>query len=296
MPTPDTVRMLDDKYAFSQAASRLGLPVPEHHRVDDPAQLGAFDFAGHPGPFVLKSIPYDPVHRLDLTPLPRPTAGRDGGLRRRPPDSDPTRPGSSRAASTAGSSARTARSATGRVQLHCCCPSSAFQVNYAAVEKPAIARWVETFVAAHGITGQVAFDFIETADGTPYAIECNPRTHSAITLFHDHPDVARAYLEDGVPAVRPRPGARPTYWLYHELWRLLTAPAKRRTLRTILCGKDAIFAWSDPLPFLMVHHVQIPLLLLASLRTGKPWVRIDFNIGKLVEPAGRLTRCCGPCT
>ena len=44
----------------------------------------------------------------------------------------------------------------------------------------------------------------------------------------------------------------------------------------------------------MVHHVQIPSLLLENLRHGKGWMRIDFNIGKLVEAAGRLT--CASCT
>ena len=51
-------------------------------------------------------------------------------------------------------------------------------------------------------------------------------------------------------------------------------------------GADAVFDWSDPLPFLVLHHVQIPLLLWRSLLQGKDWVKIDFNIGKLVEPAG----------
>ena len=57
-------------------------------------------------------------------------------------------------------------------------------------------------------------------------------------------------------------------------------------LRTIARGKDAIFDWADPLPFLMVHHAQIPSLLLDNLRHGRGWLRIDFNIGKLVEAAG----------
>ena len=51
-------------------------------------------------------------------------------------------------------------------------------------------------------------------------------------------------------------------------------------------GKDAIFDWNDPLPFLMVHHLQIPWLLTSNLIRGKDWIRIDFNIGKLVEAAG----------
>ena len=62
------------------------------------------------------------------------------------------------------------------------------------------------------VTGQASFDFIEAADGHAYAIECNPRTHSAITMFYDHPQVAAAYLDDGHPddhAAPPAP-ARPT--------------------------------------------------------------------------------------
>lgn len=60
----------------------------------------------------------------------------------------------------------------------------------------------------------------------------------------------------------------------------------RERLRVVLQGKDAIFDRSDPTPFLLVHHLQIPLLLLGNLRRRAPWIRIDFNIGKLVEPAG----------
>ena len=106
-------------------------------------------------------------------------------------------------------------------------------------------------------------------------------------MFYDHPEVARAYLESGVAPLTPLSSSRPTYWLYHELWRLLTRPSEiAQTLSTIARGKDAIFDWSDPLPFLMVHHAQIPSLLLGHLRRGTEWHRIDFNIGKLVEPGG----------
>ena len=119
-----------------------------------------------------------------------------------------------------------------------------------------------------------------------YAIECNPRTHSAITMFYDHPGLAAAYLDPGAPAVRPTAASRPTYWIYHELWRLITGPDRGARLAVIRRGKDAIFDWNDPLPFLLEHHLQIPWLLLGNLVRGKDWIRIDFNIGKLVEPAG----------
>ena len=88
---------------------------------------------------------------------------------------------------------------------------------------------------------------------------------------------------------QPEPTARETYWLYHELWALLCS----RTVRSILeklsllySGKEAIFDVKDPIPFLMVNHWQIPVLLFKAFLSGKPWLRIDFNIGKLVEVGG----------
>ncbi len=36
----------------------------------------------------------------------------------------------------------------------------------------------------------------------------------------------------------------------------------------------------------MVHHLQIPWLLAGHLVRLQDWIRIDFNIGKLVEADG----------
>jgi hypothetical protein len=54
-------------------------------------------------------------------------------------------------------------------------------------------------------------------------------------------------------------------------------------LAKIWKGQEAVFAIDDPLPFLMVHHWQIPIELFHSLRQLKSWIRIDFNIGELIE-------------
>lgn len=283
---PDMVEKVDDKYEFATTAAALGLRVPESYRITRPEQVEEFDFGRAAGPLILKSLAYDPVRRLDLTRLPRDTPEQTAAFVRGLPISEANPwimqefvPGQEYCTHS------TVRD--GELQLHCCCRSSAFQINYEMVDHPGIEAWVRTFVGALKLTGQFSFDFIEAPDGRVYAIECNPRTHSAITMFHDQPDVARAYLDAGVPTVRPRPASRPTYWLYHEVWRLLTHP---RTVAerwdVVSRGKDAIFDWSDPLPFLMVHHAQIPWLLLDDLRRFKSWIRVDFNIGKLVEPAG----------
>ena len=285
----DTIDELDDKFRFAETAAALGLAVPDTHRVTEAQQVLDFDFTradrrGHT--YILKSIAYDPVHRLDLTPLPRPTrAETEAFARSRPMSADNPWILQELVVGEEFCTHGTVRD--GELQVYVCCRSSAFQVNYEAVDKPEIEDWVRRFVKALGITGQASFDFIETADGTPYAIECNPRTHSAITLFADHPDLARAYLDDGVATVVPLASTRPTYWLHHELWRMLrhpsTAPAR---LLVVLRGRDATFDLDDPLPSLLVPHLQIPSLLLGALRRGTDWVKIDFNIGKLVEPAG----------
>jgi len=282
----DMIAALDDKYEFSALAASLGLTVPDAHRICDPRQVEDFDFSAARPPYILKSIPYDPVHRLDLTTLPRPSRAETAAFARSKPISAATpwiMQGLVRGREYCAHS--TVRD--GRVQVYCCCESSAFQVNYQMADKPEIEAWVRGFVEPLKLTGQFSFDFIQAGDGRVYAIECNPRAHSAITMFHDHPGLARAYLDDDAPAIEPAPGSRPTYWIYHELWRLATEPGKRLArLKVILRGQDAIFDWADPLPFLMVHHLQIPWLLAGNLLRRKDWIRIDFNIGKLVEPDG----------
>lgn len=283
---PAGVDQLDDKAAFCAVAASLGLSVPDSHRITDPQQVLDFDFTASGRRYVLKSIPYDPVRRLDLTLLPCATPAGTAAFVRGLPISEQT-PWIMQEFITGQEYCTHSTVRDGRVQLHCCCESSAFQINYAMVHKPAIEAWVTAFVGGLGLTGQVSLDFLETADGELFAIECNPRTHSAITMFYANDDVAGAYLDRDVPVVQPLASSRPTYWLYHEVWRALrhprTLPERVRVLRH---GKDAIFDWADPLPFLMVHHVQIPWLLVQNLRRRTGWHHLDFNIGKLVEPGG----------
>ncbi|MDQ2756163.1 MAG: ATP-grasp enzyme [Actinomycetota bacterium] len=281
-----TIAALDDKEQFAELAASLGLPVPQSHRITDPDQVVDFDFVSAGRDFILKSIPYDPVHRLDLTLLPRRTAAATRAFAQTKPMTVEN-PWVMQEFVSGQEYCTHGTARNGRVQVYCCCESSAFQVNYESVDIPEIESWVTSFVEELGLTGQFSFDFMRTADGQVRAIECNPRTHSAITLFDGHPGLARGYLEDDRPLIRPLPSSRPTYWLYHELWRMLAHPSTAaERWRVVLAGRDAIFDWDDPLPFFMVHHVQIPWLLLQNLRHGKGWLRIDFNIGKLVEPAG----------
>ena len=286
----DVTKMLDDKFAFSEKARSLGLSVPKSFRITDPQQVLDFDFSNEKRKYILKSIPYDSVRRLNLTKLPCDTPEETAAFVKSLPISE-EKPWIMQEFIPGKEYCTHSTVRDGELRLHCCCESSAFQVNYENVEQQEILQWVNHFVKELGLTGQASFDFIQAEDGSIYAIECNPRTHSAITMFYNHPGVADAYLskEPFAEPLQPLPDSKPTYWLYHEVWRLNEIRSLKQLqtwISNIVRGKEAIFDVNDPLPFLMVHHWQIPLLLLENLRKLKGWVRIDFNIGKLVQLGG----------
>lgn len=302
-----TILTLDNKFQFCQLAASWGLPVPKHHYITDPEQVLRFDFASDPGPYILKSIPYDSVSRLDLKRLP--CEEMESYLASLPISVD--HPWILQELITGQEFCTHSMLDQGSMRLHTCARSSPFQVNYAHVDHAAIQDWVAQFAQQLAVylktnqkepaTGQLSFDFIETADGSVYPIECNPRTHSAMTLFYNHPDLAAAYLnptsnlisnpmaDSTAMPITPLATAKPVYWLYHELWRLTEVRSwtdLKHRIQTLWRGKEALWESWDPLPFLLVPHWQITLLLLQNLTQAKGWVRIDFNIGKLVEPGG----------
>ncbi|NEP88417.1 MAG: ATP-grasp domain-containing protein [Okeania sp. SIO2C2] len=288
----EITQLLDNKFTFIEKAKSFGLSVPKSFLITNPEQVLNFDFATDGSKYILKSIPYDSVRRLDMTKLPMNSKAEMEEFVNSLPISE-QRPWIMQEFVKGKEYCTHSTVRKGKVRLYCCCESSEFQVNYHHLDRPQIYQWVEKFVRELDITGQISFDFIQTEDGRVYPIECNPRTHSAITTFHDHPGVADAYLKDSKDeneaSLIPLPNSKPTYWTYHELWRLTgmrSLGQLKSWINRIFQGTDGIFQVNDPLPFLMVHHWQIPLLLLSNLQKLKGWVRIDFNIGKLVELGG----------
>lgn len=287
-----TCDTLDDKGRFAEAAAAAGLTVPETARVTDPAQIADYPYA--PGArYLAKPALYDPIGRQAKRALPFDDRAemlawaRDLGVA-------PERPWVIQRFVEGDEYCAHATVVGGRVVVYVCTESSPYQLNYAPVEQPAIRAWVMRFVDAAQISdGQLCFDFLVDAEGTPYAIECNPRLHSAITAFHDQPAaLADAYLgrraADRGP-LEPTPGVAPTYWLACEIERLtqVRRPAQlRRWAEHVRAGRDAVFDPTDPLPFVALHHLQIPSLLLRNLTRSGRWTHVDWCIGKVVEPGG----------
>lgn len=60
-------------------------------------------------------------------------------------------------------------------------------IAFTMAPHPGILGWVRQFVGALQLTGQVAFDFIDTAEG-PFPLECNPRLTSGVHGFRGDRD------------------------------------------------------------------------------------------------------------
>ena len=103
---------------------------------------------------------------------------------------------------------------------------------------PRSARWVEHFVGALRLTGRSRSTSSSPPTATIHAIECNPRTHSRDHHVPRRPAGWPTPISTTATRHHPAPGARPTYWIYHELWRLLTQSDRRRRDRAaMLRGK-----------------------------------------------------------
>lgn len=282
----EVVKRLDDKHQFSQLCQRFGLTAPESHLIHSREQLLHMTFTNGKK-YMLKKIEYDPVYRLDLRTIPH--LGWEDRVKALP--ISPEEPWVLQEYIEGKEVCTHTTTRKGQVNLYVCSESSPFQVNYDMVELPRVRTWVESFVNQLNATGQISFDFILRESGEVIPIECNPRTHSAITVFHNQLRAGEAYLEgsERTQTYLPDKQSRHTYWIYHELHRIFTSKSLKRLkflIRRIATGKEAVFSWSDPWPFFFNNHISIPYQLFKIMKAGKPWSKIDFNIGKIVVLGG----------
>lgn len=296
---------LDDKVAFCNSAAEMGLSVPRTHRVVNNAEVRAFNEklqaqldaapAGTKQPrFILKNLQYDSMHRLDLFTLPCAPAKLDAYLA--DITIDEANPWTVQTFIVGDEFSTCAVVKEGRLLTFSDNAASISCFNYLPERNPRLREWVTTFCAERRVSGIVCIDFIvDKDDGTPYAIECNPRFSSNIASFYNNPAFGAVLCAPDAfsSAVEPLPSAVETYWLFSEIWAAVAGkgeasyPARALTLlHTLLHKKDAYFDASDPLPFLAHFCVHLPTLLVRNLYNGNKWAKIDPCIGKMTEENG----------
>lgn len=128
-------------------------------------------------------------------------------------------------------------------------------VYFTSIPHPRIRAYVEQIAAAlPHVTGQLALDFVETAERL-VAIECNPRATSGIHLFSRTPDLARA-ITDPSPHLRSAE-ALPGYTRQLMPGMLMWAHKGQGTrawaahMKRLVRSKDVLFSARDVAPSLM---------------------------------------------
>ncbi len=128
----------------------------------------------------------------------------------------------------------------------------------------AIDAWVRAFVARIGFTGSIAFDFIESADGTLYPLECNPRMTSGLHLLRDG-ELPRALRGD---AAQPGSSDQPAMWaaamLCIALPNIRSPRAFRAWMRAFGAARDVFWDPGDPHPFVHLTSSQGHLRMLSK--------------------------------
>lgn len=245
----EKLRPLHHKWTFIQLAAELGLPVPATSLVETLDDLpGAF--ARWPR-LVLKPVYSRFAARTLLLPTPKQA---ESALH--------ASPGTAWVAQEylPGHQICTYSVAQrGQLTAHCAYPSDftaglGSTILFRAIDHPAALAWVQKFVAEQQFTGQIAFDFIENAQGEIAALECNPRATSGIHLFAEQADFPAAFLDPAQPCLFPAQ-AHPSMLLTAMLGYGLPAALRKREFRPWLTAftrsRDVIFSLHDPAPALL---------------------------------------------
>merc|ERR1712066_1114393 len=124
---------------------------------------------------------------------------------------------------------------------------------------------------AMNLTGQLTLDLMHTSAGDLVPIECNPRIHSAVCTLEGHKNIGAMYAD---PDHKPQGDAD-----------------------VVTSAKDCFRFWTMDQLFLMAGFwkpkncfklslSEMLSLLVQELLSGKPWLKIDFCIGKIVKEGG----------
>lgn len=348
-----TTRRLHEKDAFMRETARLGLPCPETHTVTSPREILRIldasaaaaeknnnasaqggDDEKPPKKYILKPVGVDDAHRGNMTLLPLATRGETEAYLARLPVSA-ARPWIVQQFVPGGAEYCThALVVRGRVRCFAAGPSAELLMHYRPLPAgsalaQALLRFTRAFVARsaapEAMTGHLSFDFMVADGGAAatgcrrdlYAIECNPRAHTAVVLFArpgaEMRRMVRAYLSalgddstkgtsangdgDDAELVVPPADADARYWIGHDLVSLVLHPACRLAagrlpLQAFLAGLLAFLAhvltwkegtWEawDPWPAVALYHAYWPLTLLDAWRRGRRWSRVNVSTTKM---------------
>ena len=291
---PKLTAILDDKPLFLEECNKLNLKVPYFKKVRSLAEVREVAKKELPlnskSHYFLKPLfPVPEEDRLNFTPIPSDSTEFEKFLAHYESKLNCDCPYLVNQFIKGKEFAANAIASKGKLQAFHVSPSSAMQIDFDVTKHPEIKKWVEEFCKAKKITGGICFDFLEDDDsGEVYCIECNPRFHSCVVSYLMKPNLEaaiRGAMEDQFQL--PTPSELPAssehvYWLYNEIAKLgLFQQGIGEFIYTLINGRDAVFEASDPWPFFILNHYQMPVMLLKAFMTGNRWTITNYNMGQL---------------
>ncbi len=245
-PSFEMQHALHNKWTFAQLQEQSGAKPPQTWLLSTPADLHCLDPGGDYALKACYSRASQNLHHLEASaPLPS-------------LDIDADNPWIAQAWITGKHYCSYSVCEAGEVRAHVTYPVSYTVDGHSCVyfettEHPGVEAWVRNFVGFHHLRGQLAFDFIEDAQGTLFAIECNPRPTSGVHLFPRDCGLGRTFY-----AVPPDGPVRPTgvrrqllAGMMMYAWRQVWARPSQwfGYVRALVTTPDALFARADPWPF-----------------------------------------------
>ncbi|CAF9937476.1 MAG: hypothetical protein ALECFALPRED_007264 [Alectoria fallacina] len=219
-----TTQMLREKDAFVAQTQRLGLPTLETHKVTSRAAVHKVlnESPRTKKRYIMKSVSMDDASRGITTILPKRNVSETYNHVSAIPISG-NKPWILQQYIKGREYCTHALIVNDEVKAFVACPSSEFLMHYEALPADstlsrAMLRFTEEFVRRCGsyMIGHLSFNFLieeivseKGAQMTLLPIDCNPRVHTAVVLFHGQEQaMAEAYLTALTPqinSIRERP-------------------------------------------------------------------------------------------
>ena len=314
----ETTQKLHEKHTFIEYAASCGLTIPDTHTITSRAQVERIlDTAPLDRKYIMKTIGVIDAVRADMTLLPKDTQQDNQKHLQRLPISEEC-PWILQQYIDGEEFCTHAVVVRGQVKAFLACPSAELLMHYKLLPAAgslslAMLAFTERMATRSGptFTGHLSFDFMVPRDElnsrkpTLYPIECNPRAHTAVVLFHGTQTMVDSYMSllDGPETcslVTPaQTGGYKYYWIGHDLITELLLPAVtfltlqmsvQDTLQHYLTffthlvlWRDGTFELWDPWPWWWLYHVYWPLRLWNYVRTGKKWSRMNVGTTKVFE-------------
>lgn len=271
----EEIHQLHNKWLFYQRQKKHGIPAPKAQLVESLSDLNKLNFSGR---YVLKAC-YSRASQSLYIVEPKKSPPRISIKPHNPWIAQEWLEGKRYCTYSICQQGKVCAHAVYPVQFAI---DSNSCINFTAVDHPGILKWVQNFAALENFTGQFGFDFFEMADGTLYAIECNPRATNGLLLFRPEDRIDRAFLNKTDKLITPPPGTSKqiAFGMLLYGWQDAYKNKKVRDYISTLFGtQDVVLSLRDIKPFF-----SQPLIFASYMYQSKKaglslpaWFTNDFN-------------------